>query len=359
MDHCFAENYAQARELFLTRARDAGAALSHHVIDQRGPAGEELSTDVAWLGIPTAPKVLVTLSGTHGVEGFYGSATQSEWLRRRGLTPLPEEIAVLHVHALNPYGFAWLRRTNETNIDVNRNWIDFSAELPENPSYDELADALCPTDWSAETQSRAGAQLTAWIQAHGFPAFQKAVSWGQWKHPLGLFYGGTAPCWSRQTLTTILQSMLRDAARVSILDFHTGLGPYGYAEPIIGRAHDDPGYQRTRSWIGAAARSLYGDRSVSAEIKGEGMGVMPGLLPHASVDVLALECGIRPITEVAAALRADAWLHGHGDPRSKDAAAIKSQIRSAFHSEDLLWQGMALGQGLAACEAALRGLDLA
>ncbi len=358
LDPCFAENYPQARNLFLTRARDAGAVLSRHVLDQRGPADEELSTDVAWLGLPTASKVLVTISGTHGVEGFYGSATQSEWLRRRGRTPLPEGVAVLHIHALNPYGFAWLRRTNEANIDVNRNWIDFAGPLPENPAYDELAAALCPADWSAETQLRTGAQLTDWIQRHGFPAFQKAVSGGQWKHPLGLFYGGTAPSWSRETLTSILQSTLRCASRVSILDFHTGLGPYGYAEPIIGRAHDDPAYLRTRAWIGAAARSLYGDGSVSAEIKGEGMGVMPGLLPHASVDVLALECGIRPITDVAAALRADAWLHAYGDPRSEAAVAIKSLIRSAFHSEDPFWQGMALGQGLAACEAALRGLDI-
>jgi len=31
-------------------------------------------------------------------------------------------------------------------------------------------------------------------------------------------------------------------------------------------------------------------------------------------------------------------------------------IRAAFHSDDLLWQGMALGQGLAACQAALAGM---
>jgi len=64
LDPCFAQNYPQARNMFLTRARDAGAVLSRHVLDQRGPADEELSTDVAWLGLPTASKVLVTISGT-------------------------------------------------------------------------------------------------------------------------------------------------------------------------------------------------------------------------------------------------------------------------------------------------------
>jgi hypothetical protein len=86
------------------------------------------------------------------------------------------------------------------------------------------------------------------------------------------------------------------------------------------------------------------------------MSVLPTLLPHAVVDAVALECGIRPITEVALALRADAWLHAHGDLSSPAAKPIKSMIRAAFHSDDLLWQGMALGQGLAACQAALSGM---
>ena len=157
-------------------------------------------------------------------------------------------------------------------------------------------------------------------------------------------------------LAEILTSKLTAAARVFILDFHTGLGPYGYAEPIIGRPRQDPGFGRTRSWIGAGAKSLYGDHSVSAEIHGDSLSSMPDLLPHALVDAVALECGIRPINEVALALRADAWLHAHGDPLSADAKPIKAMIRAAFHSDEPMWQGMALGQGLAACQAALGGL---
>ena len=84
--------------------------------------------------------------------------------------------------------------------------------------------------------------------------------------------------------------------------------------------------------------------------------MLPTLLPGAVVDAIGLECGIRPINEVALALRADAWLHAHGDLGSPVAKSIKSMIRAAFHSDDPLWQGMALGQGLAACQAALAGM---
>jgi hypothetical protein len=356
VDGCFSENYVGAREKFLGAARAAGAVVESFLLPERGPNNGELATDIAWLGQSDASRVLVTTSGTHGVEGFFGSATQIEWLRRVKTAPLPKGVAVLHVHAINPYGFAWLRRTNEQNIDINRNWIDFDLPVPENRLYDELSDDLCPTDWSAGTQARTGTRLAQWIQQHGFASFQQAVSGGQWKHPTGLFYGGTAPSWSRKTLTRIIESKLGHASRVNIIDFHTGLGPYGYAEPIIGRPCADPGFARTRFWIGLAARSLHGDGSVSAEIKGDGMSVLPAMIPRAVVDAIALECGIRPINEVALALRADAWLHAHGDPASPEAKSIKSTLRAAFHCDDPLWQGMALGQGLAACQAAVAGL---
>ena len=125
MDGCFSQDYVEAREKFTTAARAAGAEVTGFALDERGPDDGKLSTDVAWLGLPDAHRVLVTISGTHGVEGFFGSATQIEWLRRAKTAQLPQGIAALHIHAINPYGFAWLRRTNEDNVDINRNWMNF------------------------------------------------------------------------------------------------------------------------------------------------------------------------------------------------------------------------------------------
>jgi hypothetical protein len=154
MSGCFSQDYVEARAKFLSAATEAGGILDRFVLDRRGPEGEELSTDAVWLGPRGASRVLVTVSGTHGVEGFFGSATQIEWLRRAKVSRLPEDIAALHVHAINPYGFAWLRRTNEDNVDINRNWMDFTDALPANPRYEELSADLCPADWSPETQTQ-------------------------------------------------------------------------------------------------------------------------------------------------------------------------------------------------------------
>jgi Protein of unknown function (DUF2817) len=289
----------------------------------RGPDGADLSIDIAWFGDRSASKVFVAFSGVHGVEGFFGSAVQTEWIRRSENRRLPRDTAALLVHAVNPYGFAWLRRTNEDNVDLNRNWIDFERPLPTNERYEEIAEDLCPPNWSAKAQAAADARLASWRERNGAGVFMQAVTGGQWRHAEGLFYGGAAPSWSPRVLTDVLKSHLGSAARITIVDFHTGLGPHGYAEPIIHRRREDPGFARTRSWIGAAATSIYGGGSVSAEIYGDGLSPIQALLPKAVIDAVALECGVLPVEKVGAALRADNWLHTHGDPTAPEAAGIK------------------------------------
>ena len=134
MDSSFSENFPQARSRFVEAAAAAGATVSSFALQgHRGPDGGELVTDVAWNGPRDASHVFVAISATHGVEGFFGSGVQTEWLRRGEAKLLPPDTAALLVHAINPFGFAWLRRTNEDNIDVNRNWMDFEkGALPSN-----------------------------------------------------------------------------------------------------------------------------------------------------------------------------------------------------------------------------------
>jgi hypothetical protein len=353
---CYSENYGQARAKFIQAARAEGAKLERIIQDAYGPNGDDLSVDVAWFGDPAASRVLAAFSGVHGVEGFFGSAVQIEWMRRGEYRRLLKHGSALLVHAVNPYGFAWLRRANETNVDVNRNWIDFDRPPPTNTAYDEIAADLCPSNWSAETQALTKSRLSVWREKNGWPAYIRAVSGGQWLHADGLFYGGKKESWSRKSLSDILRSYLDRASRLLVVDFHTGLGPHGYVEPIVHYGLDDPSFDRTRAWIGAAATSIHGGGSISAEVHGDVLNALPALLPNAIVDAVTLECGVQPIDKVETALRADNWLHAHGDPTGPDAPPIKRLIREAFHSDSPIWQGMALGQGLAACRAAVGGL---
>jgi hypothetical protein len=352
----FSANYQEARAKFREEAARAGGKLEAVTHPERGPDGGDLSTDVAWFGPRDASRVLVMIAATHGVEGFCGSGAQVDFLRRGEAARLPADVAVLMIHAINPYGFAWLRRVTQENVDLNRNWIDFSTPLPENPGYDALADAILPADWSEEAQSQSAKTLGVFASERGFPALQQALSGGQYRHAAGIFYGGTAPTWSRRTQSAIFGDWLGSAAKVAVIDYHTGLGPWGYGEQIVTERRGSAAFARAAAWYGGAITSPADGSSTSAEIVGDGLGAAPGLVPRAEITGMALEVGTQTINEVLFALRADAWLHAHGDVASPQGQAIKAKVRAAFYGDADDWKGMVAGQSLLATRQAIAGL---
>jgi hypothetical protein len=352
----FSATYAEARTRFRDAAASAGARLEAASHPQRGRQGEDLATDVAWIGPPDAEGVVVMISGTHGAEGFCGSGAQLDWLARGEAARLPPGIAVLMIHAINPYGFSWLRRVTHENVDLNRNWVDFDAPLPTNPGYDAIADAAVPAEWTPDAQAASAKALGAYIGSHGAAAFQQAISGGQYRHSGGLFFGGAGPSWSRSTQSAIFAEYLGRAAKVAIIDYHTGLGPWGYGERIVTDAPGSAGYERARAWYGSGVTSPSGGTSTSAAITGDGLEAAPRLLPRAEVTGMAIEVGTLSLMEVLLALRADAWLHAHGDPLSPEAAPIKAQVRAAFYGDADDWKGMVAGQSLLAVRQAIAGL---
>ena len=353
----FSPDYQAARAKFLKAAAAAGGALEAVTHPERGPDGGELATDVAWFGSKNAQRALVMISGTHGVEGFCGSGAQVDWLRRGGAGDLPTGVAVLMIHAVNPYGFAWLRRVTHENVDLNRNWVDFSQPLPDNPGYAELADAIGPQKWTPQAQAASLQILGDFIAAKGMMAMQQAVSGGQYSHPKGIFFGGDGPTWSRLTQTSILKHYLKNVGHVGILDYHTGLGPWGYGERIITDRIGSPGYERARLWYGLSVTSPSSGTSSSADIAGDGLSYAPEVLDQAEVTGMALEIGTQDTMTVLSALRADAWLHAYGDPTSEQGQVIKAQIREAFYGDADDWKGMVAGQSLLAVKQALGGLS--
>ena len=352
----FSADYISARDRFRQFAAEAGAGLEAMTHPERGRQGESLTTDVAWIGPRNAERVLVTLSATHGVEGFCGSGAQVDWLRRGEAGRLPAGLAVLIIHAINPYGFSWLRRVTHENVDLNRNWVDFAAPLPANAGYDAIAQAAVPALWTEASQAGSARALGGYISANGPAAFQQAISGGQYSHPSGVFYGGAGPTWSRRTQTAIFAHYLGQAGRIGIIDYHTGLGPWGYGERIITDAPGSAGFCRAQTWYGAAVTSPSGGTSTSAPITGDGLEAAPRLLAHAEVTGMAIEVGTISLPEVLLALRADAWLHAHGNPTGPEAAPIKAQMRTAFFGDTDDWKGMVAGQSLVAMRQAVGGL---
>ena len=328
------QTYAVARRRFLDAASTAGAEVTSFPHPVSGRGGEELAIDVAVLGSADATDVLLFVSGTHGVEGYAGSALQSWWLDECS-DHRPESLRVVLLHAFNPVGFSWVRRVNENNVDVNRNFIDW-ADVPGNVGYGDIADLLVPAIWDDETQQMTTAALMEVAGEVGLGRFQEIVSGGQYDHPTGIFYGGSGPVWSNRWMHEHLAEIVGGAQRLGVVDLHTGLGPWGHGELISHHAKGDPGYQRGTDWWGEV-RSMHDGESVSAALSGDWLGALDGLLPDVEVTSAALEFGTVDVFSVLQSLRADAWLHACGDPTGDDASAIRAQVRASFADDDPAW----------------------
>lgn len=357
VDHFFANNYSQARQAFLEAASCVAADIEtlHH--PGTGPAGLPLSTDVALLGHKRADNVLLLISATHGVEGFAGSAIQVGLLRSGVAGWLKPNTRLVMIHALNPYGFACLRRCNEDNIDLNRNFIDHSLPPPQNQAYDQLAGFIAPAAFSSLAPLCATLRISWYRLCYGSARLQQVVSHGQYRHPQGLFYGGRSATWSNRCLHAIAERHLTGAARIVSIDFHTGLGPYAHGELILKEPVDDPAYRRATAWWGEArVKSTSAGQSVSADLCGTLNHALPAMLAAAEVTAVTLEFGTLPAISVFNALRAENWLYHHGGPDHPAAARIKERFVQAFYPCDSYWKSRVWAQGRVVAEQALAAL---
>jgi predicted deacylase len=354
MRDAFPASYRASRERFVTVARDAGATLTRHEHPQGGSDGGIVATDVASLGAADARRVMVVVSGTHGVEGLCGAGVQEALLPEAG--QLVTGVRTVFVHALNPHGFLDLRRTNEDNVDLNRNFVAHDGRYPDDSAYDGVHPWLVPDDWDGRARAAADAALADYARRNGAAALQAAITRGQYTHADGLFYGGRAASWSNRLWRWLLREHCAAATHVAVLDLHSGLGARGACELISGAASASAEY--------AAAVQYFGERLVfpgvdsTAAAAGGYMGVsLAQTLPNAMTALVVAEFGTRPFDQVLAALRGDNWLHARG---GRARASVRNEMRvameDAFVGRDSDWQDAVLGRGREIWARALAGL---
>jgi hypothetical protein len=355
----FSQSYAEARGKFLAAAQAAGLAVQSHAHPMLGRDGEMLAMDVVRDGPPDAAALFIISSACHGVEGFCGSGVQTTLLHDAAFRAASRDagVAVLYIHGLNPYGFSWWRRTTHENVDLNRNFQDFSQPLPKNPAYDELAGLLVPPTWPPTAE--VDAAIERFVEERGLPALQQAISGGQHDHPEGLFYGGRNPTWSHTTVRHVLREHGTRCQRLGWIDLHTGLGPRGVGERIFACRDDDAALKRAKAWWGDKITSLYDGSSTSASLTGMMWMAAYDECPQAEYTSIALEYGTLPITEMMDALRADQWLELHPEAPPEQARAIKQHTRDAFYPDTDTWKQQIIDQALDAANGAVRGLAVA
>ncbi|KSV74509.1 hypothetical protein N182_28115 [Sinorhizobium sp. GL2] len=337
--------FAELRRRFRDAAQRAGAELTEYVHPLHGPAGEVLATDVAFIGRRSASKLMVIVSGTHGVEGQFGSACQTAWLEENTPWRLPDDTAILAIHLINPWGTAWSRRVNEDNVDLNRNFVNWQAAVPENRKYAELHDALVYHEWNGSDRDTADMALAeAKLRLGGHAGLARIVEAGQYQFPDGLFYGGAGPVWSNRTLYDILDAFAAQARDVVVFDLHTGAGPFGYPALLSVAETERDESDRGRRVFGPALSLVLPDKGaatdtgIAAAADGHVSAAVRKAMPNARVLPLVIKCGTLDGATVMDAVQADNWLHRYGDVNSPLGRRIKAALRTAFIPEDTDWQ---------------------
>jgi len=350
----FAHNYAEARAKFLAAA--AGTRLESHPEPLRGLELETLAMDVARIGADDADALLVVSSGCHGVEGYCGSGAQVAMLHDEALRDKARlaGVALLFIHALNPWGFSFGRRVTHEGVDLNRNFIDFRRPPPGNPGYDQLAAFLLPEAWPPSMNDER--QIMAWGASHGMPALQAAISGGQYRHPDGLFYGGLSPTWSQQTLRLVLRQHATRCKLLGWIDVHSGLGESGVGERIFAARDEDGAKHRAKAWWGNRITFTDDGSSTSSDLHGNLWHAVYDECPQAAYAGITLEFGTQPAEAVLRALRYDHWFARRRQPHDEHAGFARAAMRRAFFTDTPDWKQAVIAQSRAAAAEAIDGM---
>lgn len=351
----FPDSYTHARRQFRDAASMHGLSIESHVLPgHTGVAGEELATDVLRMGPQDAARLLVITSATHGVEGYCGAGCQVALLHDGELLDRLRTagVSLLLVHAVNPYGFSHWHRTNEDNVDVNRNFMDFDHELPANPHYAELEPHLLPGAWPPAPEDEAS--LLAFARKHGEAAYGRAIGGGQYTSPTGIYHGGRFPVWSNQTMRGILRTHGKHARALGWIDLHTGMGPTAHCEKVFIGAQAQ--LARARQWWGSDVFSAAGGKSVLFPIQGPLLSIAEQECPQAEATTIALEFGTVPLEEMIMSLRGLHWLKRNPGCDVPLAIVLRRRLLDAFYINDAGWKAAVFGQFRVAALQAIEGL---
>jgi hypothetical protein len=238
----FPTGYDASRARFQATCRQmaAGRAAECRSFAIESATEKDLTIDTAYFSRGN-PKLLIVQSGIHGAEAYAGAAVQQLLMGAYLDRLLDRGFDILLVHALNPYGFRHDRRTDEANVNLNRNFVtDVSVFTGDSHDYAALRGIFEPDGpvGSPVLGSLRARLALLWVfVSSGFDArpISAAMNSGQYRFAEGLNYGGAA----HQPQVEFLRAqvaviMAAHSGDILFLDFHTGLGEVGVLHVITG-----------------------------------------------------------------------------------------------------------------------------
>ena len=229
----FLNTYDEVRANLLDRVaklQNAGVTVEHssYAIDE----SDDLYIDNIYLPSKGERKNLILLTtGVHGMEGYIGSVMLDVFFEEIYPTLDTENTGILVVANINPYGMKYMRRYNENNVDLNRNfienWEDF--DLSSNKEYPKVDSFLQPEGKMGNAfwhEVSFYLSLAKEAVVSGAGTISDALLTGQYEYPEGVYYGGNGD----EKSTTYLKDVFSDCLdgeyeNIVHIDIHSGYGP--------------------------------------------------------------------------------------------------------------------------------------
>ncbi len=347
----FHEAYENCRSAFIEKAKKLVSqyeGVEVYEIPVPGNTGPDLTIDICYIPAQdTSNNLLILSSGIHGVEGFTGSAVQL-MVMEEILNPAHlNTTGILLIHALNPYGFKYLRRVTENNTDLNRNCaIDESLFSTKNEGYGKLNDMLNPQEEVNHRSLRNRHLHLIVIQkilAESMRVLRQAVLEGQYEYPEGLYFGGRGLDPQIAALTPGLQETIRPYTRILTIDLHTGYGENGkmhlFPPPV-----EDMDIKAEMEELFAGYRIDWGDSEGFYNIKGSFADYIGALAPGKTCYPMVFEFGTLDSQKTLGSIRSlhnmilenQGFHHGYKDEKTE--AKIKENFLEMFYPSNKAWR---------------------
>jgi hypothetical protein len=242
----FHETYEENREQFMRLATSlqkqfSDVEIAKHFV--KSDVDSDLTINSVYIPAQNEKKrLLIMSSGVHGIEGFVGSAVQSYFMSEILNDNIFQNMGLLLIHAINPYGFKYERRFSENNVDMNRNF-DVNKDLfqIEDEGYGKLYQFLNPEKKTGVSYLGNGfffLKTVYHILRYKKSALRQSTVQGQYEFPMGIFYGGNDFEPQKEWLERLILEKTRDYASIFVIDIHTGLGERGKIHLLPGLVQD-------------------------------------------------------------------------------------------------------------------------
>jgi hypothetical protein len=240
------------------------------------------------------------------------------------------------MHTLCPFGFDQLRRADESNIDLNRNFLldgeRYEGSPPGYASLDELLNPPRPPGFDLFRPRLILARLRM-----GGAALRYSVAGGQYDFPRGLFCGGSGPSAAYRLLAEHLPRWLGGTERVIHFDFHTGLGPWATHKLLTTAAGGSPRGRWLREQFGPAVESTAGGPTAYPT-----RGGLDEWCEHRFADrgyvCFCAEFGTYGPVTVLEAVRAENQAHHWSPVDATVRRAVKQRLVEVFAPADPAWR---------------------